>query len=106
MLFGRNMTPQGYAVRMVICLAADLFDLTVGRALFALPWEEGVSTVFFTLMWGPLGLLNLTELLDVTEQLDAFIPMATLVGLWAGYNAGMWGPKRKSPRLTNDPQAD
>lgn len=102
MLFGRNMSPRGYLIRMAICVLADLFDLTAGRALFALPWEEGLSTAFFTLMWGPVGLLHLGELADLTEQFDAFIPTATLVGLIAGYQAGVWGPK-KPARLDAPP---
>ena len=97
MLFGRGMTARGWAIRLAICVVADLLDFTLGRALFALPWEEGPSTVLLTLMWGPVGLFNLAEILDFTEQFDAFVPMATLIGLFVGYQKGflqgLWGAK-------------
>ena len=94
MLFGHNMSDRGYLVRLGICVASDIGDLIVGRALAFFPWEEVPAAAAYTLMWGPIGMLHLAELADFTEQIDAFIPMATLIGLWAGYDKGVWGPKR------------
>jgi hypothetical protein len=42
-----------------------------------------------TLLWGPVGIAYLLELIDVTEQFDAFIPTATLIGLWVGWRRGL-----------------
>ena len=48
-------------------------------------------------MWGPAGLLNLLELVDFTEQADAFIPTATLVALYVGWRQGYLGGKANVP---------
>ena len=102
MLFGRGMTTRGWFVRLGVCVGLDLLDFTAGRLLFALPWEEGISSAVLVLLFGWKGLLGLTELVDLTEQIDAFIPISTLTALWAGYDAGLFGPKR---RLTPPEQA-
>lgn len=110
MLFGKNMTPTGFAVRLAICLALDLADFTAGRGLFLLPWEEVPGAALLTLLFGAKGLVYVLEVIDLTEQIDAFIPTATLFGLWAGYDAGLFGKKKplgpdaKTPRL-GEPQA-
>ncbi|MBU6372268.1 MAG: hypothetical protein KJS97_06015 [Alphaproteobacteria bacterium] len=82
------MTRTGFFVRLGLSLVLDLLDFTVGRALFAVPWEEGAGAAIATMMWGPAGILYLLELIDVTEQVDAFIPVATLIGLWVGWRRG------------------
>lgn len=94
MLFGRGMTRRGWFLRLAACVALDALDLTIGRLLFAVPWEEGVSSVILVLLFGWKGLLGLSELLEATEQIDAFIPIATLTALWAGRDAGFWGAKK------------
>ncbi|MFZ4603076.1 MAG: hypothetical protein ACOYM8_11515 [Caulobacterales bacterium] len=83
------MTRTGFWIRMALSLGLDLLDFTVGRALFAVPWEEGVGAGLATLLWGPVGIAYLLELIDVTEQFDAFIPTATLIGLWVGWRRGL-----------------
>jgi hypothetical protein len=105
MLFGRNMTYRGWLVRMAICAAADLFDFTAGRTLFVVPGEEIVSSAFYTLMWGPIGLLNLAELADFTEQIDAFIPSALLVGAIVGWRKGFLGGAKR-PEAALPPPLD
>jgi len=95
MLFGRGMTPQGFLVRLGICLLIDLADFTAGRLLGLVPFEEVPISAALVLLFGWKGLFALTELVDLTEQIDAFIPMATLIALWAGWDAGIFG--RKSP---------
>lgn len=88
------MTRTGFFIRLAISVALDLLDLTIGRALFAVPWEEGAGAAIATLLWGPAGIVYLLELVDVTEQFDAFIPAATLIGLWVGWRKGfLFGKK-------------
>jgi hypothetical protein len=94
MVFGRGMTTRGWLIRLAACVVLDLLDFTVGRALFAIPWEEGFSSAVLVLLFGWKGLLGLGELVDVTEQIDAFIPISSLTALWAGYDAGIWGRKK------------
>lgn len=95
------MTRTGFFIRLAISVVLDLLDFTVGRALFAVPWEEGAGAALTTILWGPAGIAYLLELVDVTEQIDAFIPMATLIGLWVGWRKGfLFGPKSSKTPLT------
>jgi hypothetical protein len=82
------MTRTGFFIRLAISAAIDLADFTIGRAMFPIPWEEGVGAALTTLMWGPAGLLYAAELADFTGQFDAFIPAATLIGLYVGWREG------------------
>ena len=76
---------------MALSVVIDIADFTLGRIpIFGLA-TDGVSTVVLVALWGPLSALNLWELLDVTEQFDAFIPTATLVALYVGWRRGMFG---------------
>lgn len=69
--------------KLVLCIAIDLFDFTIGRALIVIPFEEIIYTGLTTLMWGWKGLLTLFEIVELTEQIDAFIPLSTATALWA-----------------------
>lgn len=83
------MTKKGYWLRMAAALGIDLLDFTVGRAGFVIPWEEGVGALILAPLWGWASLLYLTELADFTEQVDAFIPTATAIGLLVGWRKGL-----------------
>jgi hypothetical protein len=66
--------------KFTFCVAADLFDMTVGRIMLGVGTfgDVGNALVMF-LLWGPLGLLSIWEAADVTEQLDGFIPTNTII---------------------------
>lgn len=93
------MTRTGFFIRLAASVAIDLADFTIGRALIPIPWEEGVGALILSLMWGPAGLLYLGELADLTEQIDAFLPLATLIGLYVGWREGhlFGGPRKPAP---------
>jgi hypothetical protein len=82
------MTRSGYFLRLAFSVVIDVFDFTLGRLPIFGAVTEGVGTVVLMAMWGPAGLLNLWELVDFTEQADAFIPTATLVALYVGWREG------------------
>jgi hypothetical protein len=82
------MTRQSYFIRLAFSIVIDLFDFTLGRIPLFGTVTEGVGTIVLTAMWGPAGLFNALELLDFTEQLDAFIPTATIVALFIGWREG------------------
>jgi hypothetical protein len=83
------MTRAGFLFRMAVSVAIDVADLTVGRLMFPVPWEEGAGAVILFFLWGPAGLAYLWELADMTEQIDAFVPTATLIGLYVGWREGL-----------------
>ena len=90
------MTRTGFYLRLAASIALDLADFTIGRALFPVLWEEGVGTAITLALWGPAGLAYALEFADLTEQLDAFIPTATLIGLYVGWRKGFLFPARNS----------
>lgn len=82
------MTRNGYFLRLIFSIVIDLFDFTLGRIPIFGSVTEGVGTVVLFALWGPAGLVNLWELIDVTDQADAFIPTATLIALYVGWRQG------------------
>ncbi|MEQ1845945.1 MAG: hypothetical protein ABL983_10285 [Nitrospira sp.] len=68
--------------KLLICLTYDILDMTVGRLLIPVPFlGEVIGCAIFTPMFGKAGLLYGLEALDMTEQIDGFIPTATLIAL-------------------------
>lgn len=93
------MTRTGYFLRLAFSVVIDLFDFSLGRALFFGSVTEGVGTVVLLAMWGPIGLVNLAELVDFSEQIDGFIPTATLIALYVGWRQGhLTGKANDAPR--------
>jgi hypothetical protein len=103
MLFGRGMTPQGFLVRLGLCVLIDLADFTAGRLLGFVPFEELPITAILVLLFGWKGFFALGELADLTEQIDAFIPSATMIALWAGWDSGLFS--RRAPPAPPAPPA-
>jgi hypothetical protein len=98
------MTRRGYFLRLAFSIVIDLFDFTLGRIPIFGSVTEGVGTVVLMAMWGPVGLANLWELVDFTDQADAFIPTATLVALYVGWREGFLsgkGSRAVEPRDAN-----
>lgn len=98
------MTRRGYFLRLAFSVVIDIFDFTLGRIPIFGSVTEGVGTIVLTALWGPAGLLNLFELLDFTEQADAFIPTATLVALYVGWREGFIGGRNNVPDTTPAPR--
>ncbi|MBY0563954.1 MAG: hypothetical protein K2P58_07185 [Hyphomonadaceae bacterium] len=92
------MTRTGYFLRLAFSVAIDLVDFTLGRIPVFGTVNEGVGTAVLFMMWGPMGLANLWELADFTEQADGFIPTATLIALFVGWREGhLFGKTRGAP---------
>ncbi|MFZ4409934.1 MAG: hypothetical protein ACOYOH_21495 [Paracraurococcus sp.] len=69
-------------LKFSICVMYDLFDMTVGRFLFVVPFaSELVGMALCCAMFGWEGLFYGLEALDPTEQIDGFIPTATIIAL-------------------------
>jgi hypothetical protein len=97
------MTRVGYFVRLAVSLAIDIADMTIGRLFIGAPGLLGdvVGGAIMYLLWGPAGLAYLWEAADVTEQIDGFIPTATLIGLVVGWRNGMLTGKPQTPRVND-----
>lgn len=71
-----------WKMKLVVCVAYDLFDFTLGRLLFVVPFAgEIVGMALGVAMFGKTGLFYGLEALDPTEQIDGFIPTATIIAL-------------------------
>lgn len=88
-----QMTRSGFIIRLILAAGIDLIDFTVGRGFFLVPWEESIGALALLPLWGWSGLLYLLELGDLTEQVDAFIPTASLIGLVYGWRKGVFGKR-------------
>lgn len=68
--------------RLAVCILYDLFDFTIGRVLFPVPFlGEVVGCALCCALFGVEGMLYGLEAIDPTEQLDGFVPAATLIAL-------------------------
>ena len=71
-----------WPVKLAVCILYDFFDFTIGRFLFATPFlGEILGVALGCALFGASGLLYALEALDPTEQIDGFIPAATLIAL-------------------------
>jgi hypothetical protein len=71
---------MSWGVKLCICILTDLFDMTIGRVFFAGTGELvgcGVACSLF----GWHGMWYGLEFIDFTEQLDGFVPTATIIAL-------------------------
>ena len=75
-----NGTHKWWIFKLAICMIYDLFDFTLGRVLFTIPFAGellGMSLCYA--LFGKQGLFYGLEAIDMTEQVDAFIPTATII---------------------------
>lgn len=80
-------------LKLMLCAGYDLWDFTLGRVLIGFSLgSESLDIAALVFLWGPSGLLAAWEMLDVTEQLDAFIPTNLLIGFGVWLTA-LWGAK-------------
>ncbi|MBC7768480.1 MAG: hypothetical protein H7124_06815 [Phycisphaerales bacterium] len=91
------MNRRSYFIRLAFSIAIDLFDFTLGRIPVFGTVTEGVGTAVLFLLWGKLGLAYAWEVVDVTDQIDGFIPTATLIALYVGWKQGMFGKRSGVP---------
>lgn len=89
------MTRQGFFWRLAISVIIDLADFTLGRIPILGTVEDGVGGIAATALWGQAGLAYFWELADFTDQIDGFIPTATLIGLYVGWREGHIGNRAR-----------
>ncbi|MGX9357508.1 hypothetical protein ACS3SW_20695 [Roseobacteraceae bacterium S113] len=71
-------------LKFIVCVFVDLFDMTVGRLMFAVPFAgEVIGVGVAYALFGPIAFAYALEILDPTEQLDGFIPTASIIALMA-----------------------
>lgn len=69
-------------LKLMLCAVYDVLDMTVGRALFPIPFlGELVGCGLCCAMFGKSSMFYGREAIDITEQIDGFIPTATIIAL-------------------------
>lgn len=77
------LNKAAWMAKFAVCALYDLFDMTVGRVLFATPFVgEAVGIGLTCVLFGKAGMLYGLEALDFTEQVDGFVPAASIIA-WA-----------------------
>jgi len=97
-----SMTRSGFYWRLALSIIIDIADFTFGRIPIFGTVTDGIGTVVLFALWGPAGLVNAWELIDVTDQADGFIPTATLIALFVGWRQGVFGKRRSTEVATGD----
>lgn len=69
------------AAKLALAVLLDILDFTLGRILGAGTVIDLVFAGIAFVLWGPIGLLALWEAIDVTDQVDGFVPTMTLIAL-------------------------
>ncbi len=93
----RGMTRRGYFLRLALSVLVDLLDFTLGRIPIFGTVQDGAATLLLAALWGPVGFINFWEVLEVTDQIDGFIPTATLIGLYVGWKHGFLFSRAPQP---------
>jgi hypothetical protein len=95
------MTKRGFYLRLALSVLVDLIDFTLGRIPIFGTVQDGAGTLLMAALWGPVGFVNIWELFDITDQIDGFIPTATLIGLYVGWKHGfLFGKGKAEPAPT------
>lgn len=69
-------------LKMAVSMFVDFLDMTIGRVMFATPFlGEIIGVIVGSMMFGSKAWWYALEALDPTEQIDGFIPTATLIAL-------------------------
>ncbi|TDR35817.1 hypothetical protein DFR29_1334 [Tahibacter aquaticus] len=69
-------------LKLVVCIVYDLFDFTLGRLLFPVPFAgEIVGCALCAGLFGTKGMYYGLEAFDFTEVFDGFIPTATIIAI-------------------------
>jgi hypothetical protein len=91
------MSRHAYLLKLAFSVVIDVLDFTLGRIPVFGTVTDGVGTLVLFLLWGPAGLVNAWEVVDVTDQIDGFIPTATLIALYVGWRQGMFSKGSAAP---------
>ena len=67
--------------KFAISAIYDLLDFTIGRIPIFGTVFDVFGGVLALKLWGAVGVIQFFEVLDPTDQIDAFIPMLTIAGL-------------------------
>ena len=68
-------------IKLGISVIWDIFDLTFGRIPVVGTLIDMIGGFLAMVLWGKLGVFAFGELIDVTDQLDTYVPSLTIIGM-------------------------
>lgn len=68
-------------IKLGISVIWDIFDFTIGRVPGIGTLIDIIGGFLATALWGKLGVLAFWEVIDITDQLEAFVPSLTIIGI-------------------------
>lgn len=71
--------------RMAISVTWDALDFTIGRVPVFGTVFDAIGGFLGLYLWGGIGGVGFVEILDFSDQLDGFVPILTLTGLYRMY---------------------
>lgn len=77
------MTLQSIPVslKFLISLIWDFLDLTIGRIPGFGTFFDIAGGLLAMMLWGTVGILAFAEVIDITDQIDAQLPIVTVCGI-------------------------
>lgn len=68
-------------IKFTISIIWDILDLTIGRIPLFGSFFDIIGAFLAILLWGYEGIFAFWELIDITDQVDSFIPTTTIIGV-------------------------
>tara|TARA_Y100000310_G_scaffold343267_1_gene450084 strand:- start:582 stop:824 length:243 start_codon:yes stop_codon:yes gene_type:complete len=72
---------MNWIFKIIIAIIFDVADFFVGRIPVIGTGFDIAGTALGFWLWGGLGLAQGLEIIDFTDQIDAFIPTLTIIGI-------------------------
>jgi len=72
-------------LKFAIAIIWDILDFTIFRIPAFGTLADAISIPIAVALWGPMGIAASWELVDLTDQVDAFIPTITIIGLMSTF---------------------
>jgi hypothetical protein len=67
--------------KLLLSITFDVTDFFIGRIPVWGTVFDILGGLFAIALWGKLGSLQFAEIIDITDQIDAFIPTVTIAGI-------------------------
>ena len=68
-------------IKLIVAILLDIADFTLGRIIGFGTAMDMVFTLIAVMMFGWKGLFQLWEVVDLSDQIDGFVPTLTLLAL-------------------------
>ncbi len=68
-------------IKLGISIIWDLFDFIIGRIPVIGTLIDIIGGFLAMALWGKLGVFAFWEVIDITDQLKAFVPSLTIIGI-------------------------